>query len=110
MLTAGEKPKFFWRFQFRLYLCTSSLRSLIKKGRGKWPCEALATSHRLRGEQGATSILVNTGKDKPSTQFTLRFCTIKRNSPGYQVSFFVLWQSHNNNWLPPVLLTFFDKY
>jgi len=51
----------------------------------------------------------NIGKDKPSTKFTLRFCTIKRNSPGYQVSFFVLWQPINRppvNWRPPFLLTF----
>ena len=29
----------------RYYLCASSLKLLIKKGRGIWPCEALATNN-----------------------------------------------------------------
>jgi hypothetical protein len=35
--------KIFGRLNFGAQLCASSLCSLIKKGRGKWPGDALAT-------------------------------------------------------------------
>ncbi len=46
-----------------LYLCNSSLQILIKKGRGLWPAEALAT-HTIFLCEGANSIPINFGADK----------------------------------------------
>jgi len=46
------------------FLCARSLTQLlIKKGRGKWPFEALATCFKQL-KKGANSNLVNAGKDK----------------------------------------------
>ena len=51
----GKTKNIFLVFCFRQYLCNSSLTTLIKKGRGIWPVEALATCFDP-SEKGANSI------------------------------------------------------
>jgi len=59
MLRFGEKKLQQLDFPaLKKYICNSSLKLLIKKGRGKWPDEALATipDREYFTEDGANSI------------------------------------------------------
>ena len=73
--------------------------SLIKKGRGKWPDDALATSLRYPGEAGANSIPGNTGTDKSDAislmTTVLQRCSDNSSSSDLPVELFLLYRTYS---------------
>jgi hypothetical protein len=86
-------PKIIWKFNPTAFSLRQFLLSLIKKGRGLWPDEALTTyPANLRLSQkgkGANSIPPVGGTDKSDQQLQIIFHKIFKAHLIYRVSFFV---------------------